>query len=176
MLDDFLGIVYRKHGESDSDTDLLKRSQIAATAFDRELRNLGISKQPAKDSPPSWTTVWLGFEINSKDKTLAIPADKENNIIQVFQEEIFDDQGGLLPVVNTVALGKLVGSLCHMSQAWSQGKTLLWPLYRILAKFREVTPEGKTVYRKAQVELGCDGAASMMEWYERINTCGIYKD
>ena len=173
MLDDFLGIVYRKHGETD--TDLLKRSQISAIAFDRELQNLGISKQPTKDSPPAWTTVWLGFEINSKDQTLAIPSDKESNIIQVFQEDFFDDRGGLLPVANTVKLGKLVGSLCHMSQAWSMGKTLLWPLYQILAEFREVTPEGKTVYRKAQVELGYDGAASMMEWYERINTCGIYK-
>ena len=100
MLDDFLGIVYRKHGETD--TDLLKRSQISAIAFDRELQNLGISKQPTKDSPPAWTTVWLGFEINSKDQTLAIPSDKESNIIQVFQEDFFDDRGGLLPVANTV--------------------------------------------------------------------------
>ena len=116
MLDDFLGVVYRKDGESDA--ELLTRSQIAAKALDAELQKLGISKQPAKDSPPSWKTVWLGFEINAKDNTLAIPADKEQYTIQTFQNDFFDDRGGLLPVANTVKLGKLVGSLCHMSQAW----------------------------------------------------------
>ena len=173
MLDDFLGIVYRQ--EDESDDELLRRSQLAAEAFDEELKRLGISKQPTKDSPPAWTSVWLGFQINAREKTLAIPAEKEENVIRQFQEDFFDDQGGLLPVVNTEKLGKLVGSLCHMSQAWSLGKTLLWPLYRILANFQTYTPEGKVTYRKAQVELGYDGAASMMEWYERINTCGIYK-
>ena len=53
MLDDFLGIVYRKQGESD--TDLLKRSQESASAFDVELPKLWISKQPTKDPPPAWT-------------------------------------------------------------------------------------------------------------------------
>ena len=72
--------------------------------------------------------LWLGFAINAKDKTLAILADKEDNIIQVLQKDFFDDLGGLFPVVNTEKLGKLMGSLCHMSQAWSLGKTLLWPL------------------------------------------------
>ena len=42
-------------------------------------------------------------------------------------------------------------------------------------EFREYTSEGKTRYRKAQVELGFDGTAALMEWYERINTCEIYK-
>ena len=85
MLDDFLGIVYRKEGESD--TELLNRSQLSAQAFDVELQKLGISKQPTKDSPPSWKTVWLGFEINAKSNTLAIPAEKEQTIIQTFQED-----------------------------------------------------------------------------------------
>ena len=38
MLDDFLGIVYRKEGESDM--ELLNRSQLSAQAFDMELRKL----------------------------------------------------------------------------------------------------------------------------------------
>ena len=135
MLDDFLGVVYRKEGESDE--ELLKRGQRTASAFDWILQKLGISKQPVKDSPPSWTTVWPGFVKNIKDQTLAIPSEKESNIIWQFQEHFFDDQGGLLPVANTVKLGKLVGTLCHMSQAWSLGKTLLWPLYRNLTNFQE---------------------------------------
>ena len=40
---------------------------------------------------------------------------------------------------------------------------------------REVTSYGKVYYRESQVELGMDAAAAIMEWYERINTCGIYK-
>ena len=73
-----------------------------------------------------------------------------------------------MEVVNTAELGKLVGSFCHMSQAWSLGKTLLLPLYIILMDYREVTPEGKLRYRQAQVKLGYDAAAAM-EWYDRIN-------
>ena len=80
-----------------------------------------------------------------------------------------------MDVGNTTALGKLVGTFCHMSQAWSFGKTLLWPLYMLLKDYREVTPEGKLRYRQAQVKLGYDAAAALMEWYERINVCGIYK-
>ena len=33
----------------------------------------------------------------------------------------------------------------------------------------------ETHYRRAQVELGFDGAAALMVWYGGINTCGIYK-
>ena len=96
-------------------------------------------------------------------------------MILEIQEKFFDERGGLLDVVNTTALGKLVGSFCHMSQAWSLGKTLLWPLYMVIKDYREVTPEGKLRYRQAQVQLGSDAAAALMEWYERINLCGIYK-
>ena len=173
MLDDFLGITYRKEGETDE--ELLGRGRMAAKAFDEELIKMGITKQVKKDSPTAWSTVWLGFLLNTKDQTLAIPPEKEMAVVLQIQEELFDEEGGLLPVANTVALGKLVGVLCHMSQAWALGKTLLWPLYQLLNAFREYTPEGKVRYRKAQVELGYDGAAALMEWYERINTCGIYK-
>ena len=45
----------------------------------------------------------------------------------------------------------------------------------LLKDFREYTPEGKARIRKDKVKLGPDAAASIIEWYERINTCGIYK-
>ena len=173
MLDDFLGITYRKDGESDE--DLLKRGQSSAKAFDEELLKMGMTKQIKKDSPTAWKSVWLGFEFNTKNSTLAIPQKKEEAVILKIQEEFFDDDGGLMPFVNTVELGKMVGTFCHMSQGWALGKTLLWPLYKILSAYKEYTPEGKHCYRKAQAELGVDAAASMMEWYERINVCGIYK-
>ena len=38
-----------------------------------------------------------------------------------------------------------------------------------------MTSNGKVYYRESQVELGMDAAAAIMEWYERINTCAIYK-
>ena len=59
------------------------------------------------------------------------------------QDKFSDERGGLMDAVNTKALGKLVDSFCHMSQAWSLGKTLLWPLYMILRDYCEVTTEGK---------------------------------
>ena len=96
-------------------------------------------------------------------------------MILEIQEKFFDERGGLLNVVCTTALGKLVGSFCHMSQAWALGKTLLWPLYMLLKDYREFTSKGKMRYRQAKVELGYDAASSLMEWYERINMCGIYK-
>ena len=173
MLDDYLGITYRNEGETDE--ELFRRGRLAAQAFDEELNHMGITKQQKKDSPTAWTTVWLGFLLDTRDHTLAIPSQKEMAVVFQIQEGFFDEDGGLLPVVNTIALGKLVGVLCHMSQAWALGKTLLWPLYQLLEKYKTYTPEGKVRYRKAQVELGYDGAAALMEWYERINTCGIYK-
>ena len=160
MLDDFLGVTYREEGESDA--SLMQRGQLNAQAFDNELLKMGISKQAKKDSPTSWKTVWLGFEINAKDSTLAIPNQKELALILEIQEKFFDERGGLLDVVNTTALGKLVGSFCHMNQTWSLGKTLLWPLYMVLKDYREVTPEGKLSYRQAQVQLGSDAAAALM--------------
>ena len=65
MLDDFLGIIYRQPGESDH--ALLDRGRMAAKAFDEELKRIGIGKQSKKDSPTAWITVWLGFEINTKE-------------------------------------------------------------------------------------------------------------
>ena len=173
MLDDFLGVTYRKEGETDE--ALFARGRIEEKAFDVELTKMGISKQTKKDSPTAWKTIWLGFELDTKERTLAIPQEKENATIMRIQEEFFDEDGGLMPFVDTVKLGKLVGTFCHMSQGWALGKTLLWPLYKLLSAYREYSPEGKPYYRKAQVELGPDAAASMMEWYERINVCGIYK-
>ena len=77
---------------------------------------MGISKQTKKDSPTAWKTTWLGFELDTKEKTLAIPQEKENATIMRIQEEFFDEEGGLMPFVDTVKLGKLVGTFCHMSQ------------------------------------------------------------
>ena len=55
------------------------------------------------------------------------------------------------------------------------GKTLLWPLYKLLSSYREYDSNGKLRYRKAQAKLNSDARYSIMEWYTRINTCGIYK-
>ena len=95
-------------------------------------------------------------------------------VILDIQEKFFDERGGGgggLDIVNTAELGKLVGSFCHVSQAWSLGKTLLWPLYMVLKNYREVTPEGKVGYRQAQVNLGYDAASAFMEWYNRVQIC-----
>ena len=173
MLDDFLGIAYRKEGESDE--ELLERGKTHAQAFDKELLEMGVVKQETKDSPVGWSLVWLGFVLNTKEMTIGIPTAKETALVMRIQEELFDEEGGLLEVVGTLILEELVGVFCHMSQAWALGKTLLWPLYMLLKDFREFTPEGKSRVRKAQVTLGVDAAASLMEWYERVNTCGIYK-
>ena len=54
------------------------------------------------------------------------------------------------------------------------GKTLLWPLYKLLSCYREYDSDGKLRYRKAQAKLSSDARDSIMEWYTRINTCGIY--
>ena len=173
MLDDFIGITYRKADESDE--ELLARGEASSQAFDEKLKKLGIEKQSTKDSPAGWSIVWLGFVINTKLMTLGIPNDKEVALVLKIQNELFDEDGGLMEVVGTLILEELVSVFCHMSQAWALGKTLLWPLYMLLKDFREYTPEGKTRIRKQQVKLGPDSAASIMEWYERINTCGIYK-
>ena len=71
MLDDFLGVTYRKEGETDE--ALFARGRIEEKAFDEELTKMGISKQTKKDSPTAWKATWLGFELDTKEKTLAIP-------------------------------------------------------------------------------------------------------
>ena len=173
MLDDFLGLTYRKAGESDE--SLLRRGKASSQAFDSELEKMGIVKQGKKDSPVGWSIVWLGFEINTKRMTLGIPNDKEVALVLRMHEEMFSEDGRLIEVIGTLLLEEMVGIWCHMSQAWALGKTLLWPLYMLLKDFREYTPEGKARIRKDKVKLGPDAAASIIEWYERINTCGIYK-
>ena len=136
---------------------------------------MGITKQSKKVSPTAWKTVWLGFEINTKECTLAIPQEKEEATLLQIQDDLFDDIGGLMPFADTAKLGKLVGIFCHMSQGWAMGKTLLWPLYKLLSCYREYDKDGKLRYRKAQAKLNSNARDSIMEWYTRINTCGIYK-
>ena len=93
MLDDFLGIVYRQPGESDH--ALLNRGRMAEKAFDEELNRMGITKQSKKDSPTAWQIVWLGFEIDTKEGTLAIPQEKEESTLLQIQDDLFNDDGGV---------------------------------------------------------------------------------
>ena len=65
-------------------------------------------------------------------------------VVFQFQEGFFNEDSGLFPVANTIALGKLVGVFFHKSQAWPLGETLLWPLHQLLKELREYTSEGKT--------------------------------
>ena len=117
----------------------------------------------------------MGFDINTKESTFAIPQEKEEATLLQIQEDLFDEVGGFKTVADTAKLGKLVGIFCHMSQGWAMGKTLLWPLYKLLSSYREYDTDGKLRYRKAQAKLSSDARDSIMEWYTRINTCGIYK-
>ena len=68
---------------------------MAAKAFDDELGRMGITKQAKKDSPAAWKTVWLGFELNTKESTLTIPREKEDATILQIQEDLLD-VGGLM--------------------------------------------------------------------------------
>ena len=54
---------------------------------------------------------------------MAMPAEREKNIIRQFNEDFFADI--VVPVASAVKLGTLVGLFRHMSQAWSLGKALL---------------------------------------------------
>ena len=86
MLDDFIGITYRKADETDlSDEELLARGEASSQAFDDKLKKLGIEKQSTKDSPAGWSIVWLGFVINTKLMTLGIPNDKEVALVLKIQ-------------------------------------------------------------------------------------------
>ena len=76
---------------------------------------------------------------------------------------------------NTVKLGKFGGIFCLMSEAWALGKTLLWPLCKLLSSYREYDTGGKLRCHKAQAKLSSDGKVLIMEWYVRINTLGICK-
>ena len=42
----------------------------------------------------------------------------------------------------------MVGAFCHMGQAWALGKTVEWPLFKLLYGYMEVTCDGKFYYRK----------------------------
>ena len=114
MLDDFLGVVYRKPEETDA--QLLVRGRLAAAAFDRELIKMGIAKQGKKDSPPAWLITWLGFHLDTRLQTLDIPEQKLQALLQTFHNQ-FMEAGAWLEEVNTKNLEKLVGTLCHYSTA-----------------------------------------------------------
>ena len=140
MLDDFLGVVYREPEETNE--ELLRRGRRAAVAFDQELNKMGIEKQGKKDSPPAWSITWLGFHLNTRKHTLGIPEEKLEALLQTFHTH-FMDAGAWLEEVNTKVLEKLVGTLCHYSKAWPLGKTLLWPLYKLMIPQRAYTAEGR---------------------------------
>ena len=121
MLDDFLGVVFREPEETNE--ELLRRGRRAAAAFDQELNKMGIAKQGKKDSPPAWSITWLGFHLNTRNQTLGIPEEKLEALLLTFHTH-FMDAGAWLEEMNTKVLEKLVGTLCHYSNAWPLGKTL----------------------------------------------------
>ena len=122
MLDDFLGVVYREPEETNE--ELLRRGRRAAVAFDQELNKMGIAKQGKKDSPPAWSITWLGFHLNTRNQTLGIPEEKLEALQQTSHTH-FMKAGAWLEEVTTKVLEKRVGTLCHYSNAWPLGKTLL---------------------------------------------------
>ena len=75
--------------------------------------------------------------------------------------------------MDSKVLEKVVGTLCHFSQTWPTGKTLLWPLYVQLNKHRVYTKDGKPIIVSAEVELNGDSRASLDEWYYRVSTVGL---
>ena len=172
MLDDFLGITYRRKGESD--IELLRRGQSAAYEFDAELLKMGISKQAAKDSPTSFEIEWLGMHFDTKANTIRIPEDKVTNTVLFYRKEILEDSGGFKKVVQSRTLEELIGVLCHFSQCWSLGKTLLWPLYIALSEYLG-TWEGKPKVLAAPICLNDDCKKSLSEWYERLTVVGLEK-
>ena len=88
MLDDFLGVVYRKPEETDA--QLLVRGRLAAAAFDRELIKMGIAKQGKKDSPPAWTITWLGFHLDTRHHTFGIPEEKLQDLLQRLHKDFME--------------------------------------------------------------------------------------
>ena len=172
MLDDFLGITYRREGESEA--NLLRRGEEAAREFDAELLKMGISKQAAKDSPTSFEIVWLGMHFDTKANTIKIPEDKITNTVLFYQKEILEETGGFKKVVQSQILEELVGVLCHYSQCWPLGKTLLHPLYIALSEYLG-TWEGKPKLLAAPITLNEDCKKSLAEWYERLTVVGLQK-
>ena len=172
MLDDFLGITYRREGESDG--ELLRRGEEAAHEFDAELLKMGISKQSKKDSPTAFKIEWLGVEFDTTLNKICIPAGKMTNTTAFFHKEILDEGSGFKKELHTHILEELIGVLCHYSQCWPLGKTLLWPLYSLLSEYRG-TWEGKPKLLKAQVTLNEDCKRSLSEWYDQITVVGLEK-
>ena len=172
MLDDFLGVVYREPGETDA--ELLQRGRQSETAFDRELVKMGIAKQGKKDSPTAWSITWLGFHLDTRYQTLGIPEDKQQELLQRFHAEFMND-GAWLGAVNTKILEKMLGTLCHFSQAWPLGKTLLWPLYMLMNPYRGFTAAGRPYILSATVKLNGECIASLDEWYMRVCTHGLLR-
>ena len=172
MLDDFLGVVYRRPGETDK--ELFLRGRRSAQAFDQELIKMGIEKQSKKDSPIAWKIVWLGFELDTRRHTLGIPSDKQQALIHSFHAD-FMNEGAWRKAVGTKALEKLVGTLCHFIQAWPLGKTLLWPMYMVLNEYRGFNSEGKPIIRKGTAQLNGECRESLDEWYYRMCTHGLEK-
>ena len=133
---------------------------------------MGITKQSKKDSPTAWVVTWLGFHLDTRKKTMGIPEGKQQALLNCFHNELMV-KGGWLKSVNSKVLEKVVGTLCHFSQTWPTGKTLLWPLYVQLNEHRVYTKEGKQLIMSAMVELNGDSRASLDEWYLRVCTIGL---
>ena len=170
MLDDFLGVVFREPEETNE--ELLRRGRRAAVAFDQELNKMGIAKQGKKDSPPAWSITWLGFHLNTRNQTLGIPEEKLEALQQTSHTH-FMKAGAWLEEVTTKVLEKRVGTLCHYSNAWPLGKTLLWPLYNLMTPHRAYTAEGKAYMLSEMVQLDGECREALDEWYMQVCTVGL---
>ena len=92
MLDDFLGITYRREYESDG--EFFRRGEEAPYEFVAELLNIEISKQNARDTTSSLEIEWLLKLFNTRTNIVKILEDKVSSAVLFYYKEMLEKEGG----------------------------------------------------------------------------------
>ena len=166
LLDDFLGVTFRK--EHDTDEGLLLRAKQQSEAFDLELLRLGLVKNAKKDLRPCWSGVWLGVQFKMRTHELAIPVEKIR-ATRAFFFVMITNQTGMAPdKVLAGELRVLVGKLSHMSMTWVIGKILLWPLYRAMACAYSIVGGKRVMRNKQMIRMNAACKEALAEWDTKL--------
>ena len=102
--------------------------------FEQLTEQLGLKLAPDKTVRPTTCIVWLGYEINTVDMTVKIPAEKLQEVIKEIEEV------DKMATISTKQIQRLTGKLFHIATCLPPARRFLARVLALLRRTRYVNP------------------------------------
>ena len=168
MLDDYLGVLPRKEGETDQ--EILTRAREDTVRFDSLLRKLGLPKAQEKDQEPAFTTIWFGIEYFSKESTIGLPQKKWLKLRLFIADKFMTKERTVKSQIDAADLLTGLGKFHHMTGVWTAGRPSLYVLWVLLStacfscrKKLKLSP------KKQLLQVSASAATAIAFWWGAVS-------